>query len=72
MNVSATDRFTVERAREIYGLDAWGNGYLVVGDDGGLRVAPTRGVVGWRVGTRVTVGVPLRDARVSGVRGRQV
>ncbi len=40
MNVSATDRFTVDDAAEIYGLDTWGNGYLAVGSDGHLRVTP--------------------------------
>ena len=42
MNVSATDRFTVENAVEIYGLDGWGNGYLAVGEDGHLLVTPSR------------------------------
>src|SRR5262245_1564717 len=42
MNVSATDRFTVENAVEIYGLDGWGNGYLAVGEDGHLLVTPAR------------------------------
>ncbi len=42
MNVSATDRFTVDDAIEIYGLDGWGNGYLAVGEDGHLLVTPSR------------------------------
>jgi arginine decarboxylase len=42
MNVSATERFTTDDAVEIYGLDGWGNGYLAVGDDGHLLVAPGR------------------------------
>jgi arginine decarboxylase len=42
MNVSAIERFTVDDAANIYGLDAWGNGYLAVGDDGHLLVTPTR------------------------------
>ena len=42
MNVSATDRFTVENATEIYGVDGWGNGYLAVAEDGHLLVTPSR------------------------------
>jgi len=42
MNVSATDRFTVDHAIDIYGLDGWGNGYLAVGEDGHLLVTPSR------------------------------
>ena len=35
-----TDRFTIDRAVELYGLDRWGNGYLGIGPDGHLRVQP--------------------------------
>jgi len=42
MSVSATDRFTIDDAVELYGLDGWGDGYLRVGDDGHLLVTPTR------------------------------
>jgi arginine decarboxylase len=42
MNVPVTDRFTVEAAAEIYGLDHWGNGYLSIGENGHLRVTPER------------------------------
>lgn len=42
VNVSATDRFTVEDAIDLYGLDGWGNGYLAVGEDGHLLVTPSR------------------------------
>ena len=37
MNVSATDRFTVEHAAELYGLEAWGNGSEVVAECGQLE-----------------------------------
>jgi arginine decarboxylase len=40
MILSATDRFTTEKAIEIYGLDGWGNGYLSIDAAGHLRVAP--------------------------------
>ncbi|MBZ5637664.1 MAG: biosynthetic arginine decarboxylase [Acidobacteriia bacterium] len=42
MNVPATDRFTVDDAVNLYGLDGWGNGYLAVGTDGHLLVTPSR------------------------------
>jgi arginine decarboxylase len=42
MNVSATERFTIDDALNIYGLDGWGNGYLAVGEDGHLLVTPHR------------------------------
>jgi arginine decarboxylase len=42
MSVSATDRFTIDDAVELYGLDGWGDGYLRVGDNGHLLVTPTR------------------------------
>ena len=42
MNVPATERFRVDDAVNIYGLDGWGNGYLAVGDDGHLLVTPSR------------------------------
>jgi len=42
VNVSATERFTVGDAINIYGLDGWGNGYLAVGEDGHLLVTPHR------------------------------
>ena len=42
MNVPATDRFTVDDAINLYGLDGWGNGYLAVGTDGHLLVTPSR------------------------------
>jgi arginine decarboxylase len=42
MNVAATERFTIDDAVNIYGLDGWGNGYLAVGDDGHLLVTPSR------------------------------
>ena len=43
MNVSVTDRFTVDLAAEIYGLESWGNGYLHIREDGDLLVTPERG-----------------------------
>ncbi len=42
MNVPATDRFTVDDAINLYGLDGWGNGYVAVGTDGHLLVTPSR------------------------------
>ncbi len=42
MNIPATERFTVDDAVNIYGLDGWGNGYLAVGEDGHLLVTPSR------------------------------
>ena len=42
VNVLGTDHFTVKHAAELYGLDAWGNGYLVIRDDGHLVVTPER------------------------------
>ncbi len=42
MNIPATDRFNVDDAVNIYGLDGWGNGYLAVGEDGHLLVTPSR------------------------------
>jgi len=42
VNLMATDRFTVKHAAELYGLDAWGNGYLVIREDGHLVVTPER------------------------------
>ena len=42
MNVPVTDRFTVDDAIEIYGLEHWGNGYLAIGRDGHLLVRPDR------------------------------
>ena len=42
MGFSPTDRFTIDDAIELYGLDAWGNGYLAVSDEGHLLVTPTR------------------------------
>ena len=41
MNVSATDRFTIQDSTDLYGLDGWGNNYLAIGDDGALLVTPT-------------------------------
>ena len=40
MNPLATDRFTVSHAAELYGLDAWGSGYLSIGKSGHLQVRP--------------------------------
>ncbi len=42
VNVSATDRFTVHDAINLYGVDGWGNGYLAVAEDGHLLVTPSR------------------------------
>jgi len=42
MNVPVTDRFTVDHAVEIYGLDSWGNGYFSIGGGGHLLVSPER------------------------------
>jgi arginine decarboxylase len=42
MQVTPTDHFTVEHSSELYGLQAWGNGYLAIRDDGRLMVTPTR------------------------------
>ena len=40
MHLTPTDHFTAEHAAELYGLDAWGNGYLAIRDDGHLIVTP--------------------------------
>ncbi len=40
MIVPATERFTVQNAVELYGLDGWGNGYFTIGADGHLKVTP--------------------------------
>jgi arginine decarboxylase len=42
MQVSVTDRFTVDDAVELYGLDGWSNGYLKIRQDGHLLIAPCR------------------------------
>ena len=42
VNVLGTDHFTVTHATELYGLDAWGNGYLAIREDGHLVVTPER------------------------------
>ncbi|HKQ61919.1 MAG TPA: biosynthetic arginine decarboxylase [Candidatus Polarisedimenticolaceae bacterium] len=42
MNVSATERFTVGHAMELYGLSNWSHGYFSVGNDGHLLVTPER------------------------------
>jgi arginine decarboxylase len=42
MNVSVTERFTVDDAVEIYGIEHWGNGYLSIRHDGHLLVTPVR------------------------------
>ena len=42
MNVPVTDRFTVDDAVEIYGLDSWGNGYFAINEQGRLIVSPER------------------------------
>jgi arginine decarboxylase len=42
MNVPVTDRFTVDHAVEIYGLDSWGNGYFSISSSGRLLVLPDR------------------------------
>ena len=43
MNVSTTDRFKVEHAVELYGLEGWGGGYFSISPDGHLAVNPSRG-----------------------------
>jgi arginine decarboxylase len=43
MHVTRTDHYTAEHSAELYGLDAWGNGYLAIREDGRLVVTPTRG-----------------------------
>jgi len=40
MRETPTDHFTVQNSAELYGLDAWGNGYLRIRDDGRLIVTP--------------------------------
>jgi arginine decarboxylase len=40
MHLTPTDHFTTEHAAELYGLDAWGTGYLGIRDDGRLIVTP--------------------------------
>ena len=40
MNLSVTDRFKVQDAAELYGLDGWGDGYLEIAPDGHLLVRP--------------------------------
>ena len=42
MNVSVTDRFKVEHATELYGLEGWGAGYFAIQPDGHLAVTPHR------------------------------
>ena len=42
MNVSVTDRFKVEHATELYGLEGWSNGYFAIQPDGHLAVTPHR------------------------------
>lgn len=42
MNLTGTDHFTAEHASELYGLSAWGNGYLSIHENGHLMVRPTR------------------------------
>ncbi len=42
MSVSTLDRFTLEHAVALYGIDAWGNGYFGVNEAGHLTVMPTR------------------------------
>jgi arginine decarboxylase len=42
VNLPATERFSIAHAAEIYGLDAWGNGYFSVAPDGHLLVTPFR------------------------------
>ena len=42
MNVSVTDRFKVEHATELYGLEGWGGGYFAIQPDGHLAVTPHR------------------------------
>ncbi|MEX0326990.1 MAG: biosynthetic arginine decarboxylase [Puniceicoccaceae bacterium] len=37
------DKWTVERARKTYGVDAWGNGYFKVNADGDVVVTPNGG-----------------------------
>jgi len=46
MHLTMTDRFTVDHAAEVYGLDGWGNGYLRIRDDGHLVVTPCRRLAG--------------------------
>ncbi|MCH7781306.1 MAG: hypothetical protein IH848_10695 [Acidobacteria bacterium] len=38
MNVSVTDRFKVEHATELYGLEGWGGGYFAIQPDGHLAL----------------------------------
>jgi arginine decarboxylase-like protein len=40
--MSATTRFTIDDAADLYGLNRWGNGYLTISADGHLRVTPSR------------------------------
>jgi arginine decarboxylase len=42
LNVSVTDRFKVEDASELYGLEGWGGGYFAIQPDGHLAVTPHR------------------------------
>ncbi|TDI46084.1 MAG: biosynthetic arginine decarboxylase [Acidobacteria bacterium] len=42
MNVSVTDRFKVEHATELYGLEGWGGGYFAIQPNGHLAVTPRR------------------------------
>ncbi len=43
MNVSVTDRFKVEHAAELYGLEGWGYGYFAIRPNGHLAVTPHLG-----------------------------
>ncbi len=40
--MSATARFTIDDAADLYGLNRWGNGYLTINADGHLCVTPSR------------------------------
>ena len=42
MDVTAADRFTVEHAAELYGLDGWSNSYVSIARDGHLIMSPGR------------------------------
>jgi arginine decarboxylase len=63
MHLTMTDRFTVDHAAELYGLDGWGDGYLRIRDDGHLVVTPGR-----RLDEGASVHEVVRELADKGVR----
>jgi arginine decarboxylase len=63
MHLTMTDRFTVDHAAELYGLDGWGNGYFRIREDGHLVVTPGR-----RLDEGVSVHEIVQDLAGRGIR----